>query len=334
MSTVDDYLNMDLTSSPIRPSHIPSGSPSIPPTSPSRSTSPIPHIELPDQLAPQSMSLTRKRPAEDDSAFIAKTARSHKLAKSDTEELTLFSKHTPGQQRVLLAASLLSIHSKLAKIDPPNAVYAVPSRLVKKMDMIMYRVLLDPSLPAYLTDEIPLKKSLALLENNTSWGLTKEVKDCENKMHTIATMMRKKFNTGRHDIKGLLISSVGNPHPDDPSRQSDSLNIVELSDSLITLNEKSVTSTSVELCARVAFLRLAASEKKNTGGSFWKILDTKLVDACKRYQTPQTISKFFGKILEDDLKKYGTVNVHQAVRDRQRDKLPRFPNGDDDEDDD
>ncbi|KAF7426550.1 hypothetical protein PC9H_008936 [Pleurotus ostreatus] len=328
MADVDDYLNMDLTSSPPRSNSPPRTSSPLG----SRPTSPTPAtLDLQEQ--PINITSARKRPAEDSSAFVDTVVRSYKLPKTEADDLSAFARYTPMQQRIVLAGSLLSLHSKVAKIDPPDAVFVIPTRLAKKCDIVVFRTLLDPNLSAYVNDDIPVKKALAALEANPAWGFTKEMKNCENKYHAIASKLRKKFNDGRHDMKGLLVPSTGQADPEDPTKRVQAINIVDLCDSLIELNESAVKATTVELCGRVAFLRLVASHPPSAGTNYWKIVDKKLADACKKHKSARALSKFFGKILEDDMKKYGEINISTAVRDRQSAGLESHEHTDEEDND-
>lgn len=87
MADVDDYLNMDLTSSPPRSNSPPRTSSPLG----SRPTSPTPAtLDLQEQ--PINITSARKRPAEDSSAFVDTVVRSYKLPKTEADDLSAFAR--------------------------------------------------------------------------------------------------------------------------------------------------------------------------------------------------------------------------------------------------
>ncbi|KII82863.1 hypothetical protein PLICRDRAFT_684816 [Plicaturopsis crispa FD-325 SS-3] len=267
-------------------------------TAPATPTSSVP---------PSSLSAvnSRKRPTEDTEQFVVNISRRIKLRGCDQEELRKFSKLTDAEQSVWLAAHVLQAIVASDTV-PYDAIYEIPKRTEAYIDMQVFRILTDPSLPRYHGTNGPVKLLTEKVVDNPSQGVTQAVKDDKSKWDVILRRMRERLTDRRYDIKALIVSSIGpDPRPDDAPHRPDAMNIMVLCENLAAIYRPSEIVIDIALCARVAFLRQMAREYPNDP-KYWSKVDAKL-DSIRKLsnQDSKVISKKFAKILEYDRGIYG-----------------------------
>ncbi|EDR05763.1 uncharacterized protein LACBIDRAFT_302464 [Laccaria bicolor S238N-H82] len=264
--------------------------------------------------------ITRKRPAEDNSQFANAIARSIKLQKTDHDELIVFSKLSPAEQSIWLAARSLKLSEQQTNLNPPDlqVVYNIPKKIESKIVQQSSIIIMDPSISAYLTGEVPVKILLELFEKNSSWGLDATIQEDKSKYDTIVSRIRKKFTGHRNIMKVVIGGSLGKVDSTDElgKRRIDAQNIVDLCDEiLVKSHKKSKLVVTVPLCARVAYLRAMYTEprtfsiKDQKELTYWEDVDLDLSRARTAYDTPKKLSKYFAIILKRDRALYGDTNL-------------------------
>ncbi|KAJ7937504.1 hypothetical protein B0H13DRAFT_1852476 [Mycena leptocephala] len=105
-----------------------------------------------------------------------------------------------------IAARLLAHEERLDTIIPAESVYHIPGKLQGKLDKTCFLVIVDHSIPAYLSKDLPLKRVQDHLEKYPSFGWTTEVKADKSKLKVLLSCMRTKLTHNWNNIKNLIIA--------------------------------------------------------------------------------------------------------------------------------
>ncbi|KAJ7488708.1 hypothetical protein B0H11DRAFT_1070290 [Mycena galericulata] len=214
-----------------------------------------------------------------------------------------FSQISGAQQGIWIAAHLSAIEERLDALQPAESVYHIPMKLQGKIDMLSFLVLVDPTVPAYLTKEVLLKRVQAHLEKNPTWGWTAEVKGDKSKTKQLIKRIRSKLTHGRSDIKTLLEKSIGTV--DEDKVRHDHKDLYALTAQIVALGSRLTPDikVSLDLCVRVAVLR--AKVQKYPGPDFWTKVDDSLARTrLQKNNDPDRISEVFARFYEADLETF------------------------------
>ncbi|KAJ7814414.1 hypothetical protein B0H14DRAFT_3878708 [Mycena olivaceomarginata] len=250
----------------------------------------------------------RKRPAEDISQCVERTARNLRLKLESTEVLKVYGELPAAEQSIWLAGRILLHGEILATLQPPEAVYHIPGDLEGAIDQYHFLVMIDPNASMYVKKALTHDKS---------------------KMNVIEGRMRYKFTHSRNLIKDLIVASVGDPDTEDESGQP--MDIITLCQQVIDLGSSKLTTdikVSVEMCGRFAFLRetyvtfakaLATPSEKKDGGvkktDFWGTVDKNLEELRESKNHDKVrILTVIGDILADDRKACGAADLDQLIK--------------------
>ncbi|KAL6307977.1 hypothetical protein BKA93DRAFT_822945 [Sparassis latifolia] len=203
-----------------------------------------------------------------------------------------------------------------------------------KIDHYTFALLLSPVLPFYLAKNTaslgPIKLVMGILEKHPSWGFTKEVKGDKYKFDIVVKRVQTHLTDQRAELKEVITLSLGpeglsEAHGEQMGTVSKALkkktpdpvqlDIVELCKALVSKHAATHIIISLEMCARVAFLRKLLLEMiKNpqlepTGG-YWAFVDAQLSIVRERYAAePVKMTNVFTQILKDDQGKYGQTII-------------------------
>ncbi|KAF9466215.1 hypothetical protein BDZ94DRAFT_1252361 [Collybia nuda] len=253
---------------------------------------------------------SRKRPLEDMTQFASTVSRSFKLQKKDRDELNMFTKYDPIEQQIWLAASMLKVQEQQATMTPPDAIYVIPKNLENKIEHYSFVILLDPTIASYIHQDGPLKMITDLLDQNPSWGLTPAVKDNKSKYDVIVTRVCGRLTSRRYDIKKILGDSLGKISAGlDGNGRVDATDIVTLCQALVKIYRSANITVTVQLCARIAFLRYLIAEKPT--GRFWEGVDKELLSTRTDLPSAARQSRFFGSLLKLDRETYGDADLDE-----------------------
>ncbi|KDR77191.1 hypothetical protein GALMADRAFT_246474 [Galerina marginata CBS 339.88] len=311
MSKAMGNLMSSITDSPSSPEPVSRGS----------SQNPVPPLEQQQPSSPTPAGPSRrKRPAEDVTHFAKSIGRSMKIRKTDQTELERFASYGSREQNVWLAAQILKVQEKHEALTPPEVRYDVPRRLATKIEAYSFTIIMDPTIAAYIGPKENRKKAgpanilVEHLRANPDWGLTAAIYDDKPKFEVIVQSISKKFTNRRCDIKTKISESLGDPDPLGGDKRIGVLNIVELCEVLILLYKRGNVQVTVQLCARIAFIRhffvAKVAEGSNTA-SFWTELDDELVSVRKMSEIRQ--SKLFKTILASDRACYGDADLDEVA---------------------
>ncbi|GBE79610.1 hypothetical protein SCP_0208100 [Sparassis crispa] len=211
---------------------------------------------------------------------------------------------------------MLKIEEHLEAIQPADAQWDLPRTLKDKIDHYTFALLLSPVLPFYLAKNTaplgPIKLVMGILEKHPLWGFTKEVKGDKYKFDIVVKRVQTRLTDRRAELKEVITLSLGpeglseahgeqmgtvSKAPKKKTPDPVQLDVVELCKALAAKHAATHVIISLEMCARVAFLRKLLLEMiKNpqlepTGG-YWAFVDAQL-----------------SIILKDDQGKYGRTII-------------------------
>ncbi|KAF8149036.1 hypothetical protein B0H34DRAFT_863066 [Crassisporium funariophilum] len=281
-------------------------------STPSGSPSPLPGLSHAHSSGPQ------KRPLEDMTQFANSVSCSTKLRKTDHDNLLEFAQLPPAEQRIWMAAKTLKLCEQQENLNPPEVLYVIPKKIETRIAQQSPIIIMDPTISAYLSGDVPVNLLLKLFDMNANWGLDATIQENKSKLDLIVSRMHKKFTGHRNVMKLTINNSLGRLDPTDAlgTRHIDVLNIVDLCGELVKLHDKKMKLTvTIPMCARVAYLRVVFTEKRTFSVkdqqelSYWDDIDADLACARQDYPTAKILSKYFGMILANDCSVYGDANL-------------------------
>ncbi|KAJ7354127.1 hypothetical protein DFH08DRAFT_984407 [Mycena albidolilacea] len=297
----DDMMHLPLDSSPLKaPSVIDSPLP--------RTVSISPLRESPTPLPTSTLVARRKRPVEDMTQYAGDVARVHKLVKVDHDELTSFSNLGCAEQAITMMGHILALKHQQSLIQPAEVAWVVPKRLHTKIDEHAAVLIADASIPAYRNDKIgPGKLLMDIVLANPGWGFSAHMKLEKDAMDTLSSEISRVLTGKRNLVKAAIRTSLGSPPLAGQTSRPGSLDIVELSN-LIISKLKVRVKVDLRLCGRVAVLRKLITE--TTDAKYWGAVDTKLADVRATHPDPAKQSKWIKvRILDLDLVQYKHVDL-------------------------
>ncbi|KAJ7813265.1 hypothetical protein B0H14DRAFT_1443423 [Mycena olivaceomarginata] len=256
--------------------------------------------EEPLAIDPSLQAASRKRPAEDMAQYAEAAARNVRLKPDAKEELLKFAGASGQEQGIWLAARLLAQEERLDTIQPAESVYHMSQKLQGKLDKTCFLVLVDHTIPAYLTSDIPVKRVQTHLEKYPSFGWTAEIKADKTKTKVILTRVRTKLTHGRNNIKNLLEKSIGTVDAD--GVRHDYVDLYKLASNILGLGSRVAPDTklSLDFCVRVALLR--AKVQESPGQDYWNKVDEYLEQVrVKKDNNAVRIAEVFGQIYDQDI---------------------------------
>ncbi|PPQ85152.1 hypothetical protein CVT24_007955 [Panaeolus cyanescens] len=266
-----------------------------------------------------------KRPLEDLTQYAATVAHTRKLQRKDEVELERFAKLDTDHKLIWIAGTLLKVHEGQEKLTIPEAAYTLLKSLEAQIDHLSFTLLMDPHAAAYINTKIgPLSVLMEKLEQSAEGWITKAIKNDKSKMDTILSKARSRLMHRRSDIKRILFASLAvaiSDAEDDTTAGNnapvaDARNIYVLCEDLLNICKRSGPGiqVTVQLCARVAFLREIATRESATTSNgiskFWENVDKELASTRTDLTDATMQSMFFGKILDNDLKIYGKFDLN------------------------
>ncbi|KAJ7796772.1 hypothetical protein B0H14DRAFT_3494448 [Mycena olivaceomarginata] len=294
-----------LDSSPLKPDSV-AGSPTAEPGSPVRPDDPT----TPSPTCTVSRSTQNKRPAEDMTQFATEVSRVHKLTKVDHKQLQTFSKYPQAEQLIFLAGSIFSLAHHQRLLVPTDTPIVLPKKLQGKILDYASIVMLNPSVPAYRNEKIGAVKLLTdlITTNGVLWGFTDDMKDDCHQMKAVKDKAGGALTTRQNGIKNMITASLGDAPPLGETLRSNTLNIVELTEALISQQKVKTIKIDVALCGCVAVLRQVVTE--DPSNKYWTTVDSELENLQVKYPDPVKMSKFIKKhILDPDFKTYGATDI-------------------------
>ncbi|EAU92085.2 hypothetical protein CC1G_09606 [Coprinopsis cinerea okayama7 len=312
---------------PERPAPSPVTSPSASSrigTSTSRSSSPDSDSEhvMPQVGGSGTATTSRKRPYEDYTTFATQAARNVRLRPGSEGEKAVvqFAKLSSPAQRIALYANLQSMSEHLHTINPADAMYEIPSKLVHRIDRSAFLTLISPTCSRYLKQRGPLGMILEHLEAHPSWGLTTAIKEDKSKYDIIVKKIQKALTNRRNAIKSTLKASLEIIAPEDRATndKTGKTDIVQLTDNILSGGDSLVVrrpAATLAMLARFAYLRglyvdsiEKPKEEPELVKDFWKGVDMKLQEVREVKETEQRLSSYFAGVLELDFARWGDID--------------------------
>ncbi|KAJ7770389.1 hypothetical protein B0H14DRAFT_3590650 [Mycena olivaceomarginata] len=250
---------------------------------------------------------TEELPVIDPSLQAASRKRSAKAAarnvclKPDPKAELL--KFAEGQEQgIWLAARLLAQEERLDVIQPAESVYHMSQKLQFRggLDKTCSLVLIDHSIPAYLTNDVPVKRVQTHLEKYPSFGWTAEIKADKTKTKVLLARVRTKLTHGRNNIKNLLEKSIGTVDAD--GVRHDYVDLYKLASNVLALGSRVAPDTklSLDFCVRVALLH--AKVQESPGQDYWNKVDEYLEQVrVKKDNDAVRIAEVFEQIYDQDI---------------------------------
>ncbi|TFK32386.1 hypothetical protein BDQ12DRAFT_728741 [Crucibulum laeve] len=239
---------------------------------------------------------------------------------ANQEQLKQFAAMPGHQQSIFLAGLIFQHIERLELIQPPEAPYVLPDSLKAKIEKYTFIVLIDPSLPKYLSDDGPLNLVLDFIQKHLSWGLSSAIMEDPVKLKVIVKAIRDEATNLRNLFKDEVKCSI--EHSASDGSLQPAINIVKLCKNIVGICSRIASKVwvSLKMAARFAFVRneyVAAYAANNSkpGRNFWIRVDQRL----ERYQKEKNndevkISSIFGRILQSDRRIYGSIDVENLLK--------------------
>ncbi|KAJ7467267.1 hypothetical protein B0H11DRAFT_2281255 [Mycena galericulata] len=240
----------------------------------------------------------RKRAAEDLGQYADQVARKLRLTTEAQEELKSFTQLPAPRQSVWIAAHMLAGNNQISSLVPAESVYRIPTDLEGHIDQTTFLALVDHQAFNYV-----------YIEKHASWGLTARVKSDKSKFSVIKLRIRDKLTQYRNLLKGAIEESM--VPPGEPVRK-DALNVLVLCQRILAVGAKVApdVKVSMEMAARVAYLRFHYKLKVDARLRFWDDVDKGLAEVRETTRgNREELSRLFSRSLSDDLKIYGQVKL-------------------------
>ncbi|THV03122.1 hypothetical protein K435DRAFT_916151 [Dendrothele bispora CBS 962.96] len=184
-------------------------------------------------------------------------------------------------------AKLTAVERRLINVEPSPETYQIPDGLKGHIETTTLQIFFSPTLGAYLKDQWPNKKVVAVLKKNPQWGLTPAVSGDKLKMKIINKKISSRFIHHRNDAKDIISTSLGKFDEATSKFDNSGTGIIDLSEQLIrTVGGRSFDlRVTVPLCARIAFIRSVYRTAFKAAGNvkppdFWGKLDEELQKVC------------------------------------------------------
>ncbi|KAJ7302556.1 hypothetical protein DFH08DRAFT_939411 [Mycena albidolilacea] len=308
MPSLSQLAELPLDSSPLKPDSLPN--------SPIRRSP----VRLDDPTTPSptrtvAQTVQHKRPAEDMTQFATEMSRVHKLTKVDHDQLQTFAKYPQAEKLIFLAGSVLSLAHHQRLIAPSEALIVLPKKLQGKILDNASILILDSSIPAYRNEKIGPVKLLTdlVISHGVSWGFTDAMKGDRDQMKAVKDDIGGALTSRRNGVKHTILGSRGNDPAPGQTLRSDALNIVELTEALISQQKLLTLKIDVALCGRVALLRQVITEAP--GNAYWTTVDTELANLRNKHPVAADLSRFIKRhVLDPDFKTYGSVDIPGLAR--------------------
>ncbi|OBZ65729.1 hypothetical protein A0H81_14218, partial [Grifola frondosa] len=146
--------------------------------------------------------------------------------------------------------------------------------------------------------------------SSPQWGFTPELKETKYKWKIIVKRVQDVCTNRRHDIKKAIQASVGESS-DNPSieARSNAQDIIALCVDIVAIHKPADLHVSLAMLARVAFIRQVYIQFGNVK-NFWEQVDKELANVrSKNNDDEEKISRFFGRVLQNDRKVHGPVDL-------------------------
>jgi len=254
----------------------------------------------------------RKRPQSDCSQYALTAGRELKLKKTSQTELVSLSKLASEEREIWVAGHMLKLMERMDMLQPPNAIFVLPKSLEQKIDSYAFLLIMSPKIAAYVQDDVPTKLLHKLIDIHPEWGLPADAKNEKHKMDVVTKRVQNKLTDRRHDVKKMINASLIIENPDDtvaadtPSKPTKlkKSDIVNLCQALINIYKPAALKVTVQMCARIAFLRAVLTENPNSS-RYWEIVDNNLERVRKDCAGDKNkISKAFYQVLGHDRTQY------------------------------
>lgn len=207
------------------------------PASSNRSSSVPPSSPSMERIHASAVANHRKRPSEDMEQYADTVSRKVRLKSNHEEELRRFAGLSLPQQNIYICSLLMQNSEQLSLIHPSDAAYVLPTNLKLKIEKYSFVILVDPSMPAYLHDDVPVKHLTEFLLKYPGWGLTRGVMDDPTKMQAITSKMSLCLTHVRSQIKFEIEKSLGYANPKTKVTHL-KLDILTLCEKIIALKHK------------------------------------------------------------------------------------------------
>ncbi|KAH9828835.1 uncharacterized protein C8Q71DRAFT_863690 [Rhodofomes roseus] len=275
-----------------------------------------------------------KRRAPDDSdshgdltQYVGAVARHLKLKKTDHDELAKVAVLSDRELLVYNTVLVMKTRDRLDMVQPVAAVWEIPRALHVAIEHYTYAVLCSTVLPTYVTDGYPVGAVTTILSANQGWGYTSDVRNNKLKREIVEKRVGGRLTDRRAAIKLLILFSIGPDRlielnaihftkPKNPKTQATppvKLNVLQLAAEISGLYKLDPVRLTLELCARVAYLRRRLDTflqtKPNNTDQYWRIVDTKLAELRK--QGALKASRMIQQALREDQDRFGTVDTNE-----------------------
>ncbi|TFK59073.1 hypothetical protein BDN72DRAFT_865448 [Pluteus cervinus] len=264
----------------------------------------------PSTPTPARQSTASKRPAEDTLQFSQNIGKRLKLAAASQVLLDDLSQMPPGQQVVGIAGLALSIKEGIEKLTPLGASFEIPEDMERRVEKAVYLELVSAALASYIGDSIVGSVTDKLM-NASGSGVTHEFMDDVSKAQALDEKVRSLLTSIRNSLKTALIASI-----------EEKIDIIQACHKLLSVRpglKCARPKPTIQLCARVAFLRNFYMDEKDRvgrppGRDFWKSVDKKLQETRTMYkEDKEKISSFFAVTLENDQATFGKAAMDELA---------------------
>ncbi|KAJ3559423.1 hypothetical protein NM688_g351 [Phlebia brevispora] len=249
----------------------------------------------------------RKRPLEDHTVTVQRTARRMKLSSESEQTMLKFILASEEEQNIMLLGLILQTRERVDQIQPATAAFKLPQKLHDQIEKYATDVLLCPELSAYCKQ--PTKILLDIFEHHPSWGYTKDVKTDVRKSNVVRVRIQNRLTDRRNSIKAAIARSLGTV--DEQGIRTGFVDIFGLLEDVIRQVRPQFNADmgiTLLMCGRFAFLR--GTYLAHPGLNFWKEVDIALENVRTEFKDrPKVLSLYFKRILENDLRNYGQVDL-------------------------
>ncbi|KAI0071056.1 hypothetical protein K474DRAFT_1776424 [Panus rudis PR-1116 ss-1] len=260
--------------------------------------------------------LSNKRPATEDALqFANAVGRQVRLKTEHQEELKKIASFDSDTARILwIGAQLLKNTERLDAINPPDAQWKLPSNLYNKIELYTFLIITSPKCCVYVRNKNgPIKALTSILEKHPSWGYTSEVRDDKYKNDIVEERIRQRLTDRRASLKTAISKSIGDSGPDPTQPNTNCQDILELAQAVIQIHNASDSVVTLELCARLAYLRFVLLKNEVEAhpkyrGKYWQVVDQRL-QQIRSEPDARKIHNGFKAKLRADIQKYPGTNL-------------------------
>ncbi|KAJ7839479.1 hypothetical protein B0H14DRAFT_3458727 [Mycena olivaceomarginata] len=178
-----------------------------------------------------------------------------------------------------------SFHSPITsdsshQVKPP---IVLPKKLQGKILDNASILILDSSIPAYRNEKIGPVKLLTdlVISHGVSWGFTDAMKGDRDQMKAVKDDIGGALTSRRNGVKHTILGSRGNDPAPGQTLRSDALNIVELTEALIS-QQKLITHK---------MMWPSSGHHRGSGNAYWTTVDTELANLRNKYPVAADLSR-------------------------------------------